>query len=56
MFFFRSEGREVEPPCDTVFKDFGNLYTGDPDGLPQILLRNPVRRIFTKGRPPVIAG
>ena len=27
MLFSRSEGREVEPPRDTLFKGFGNLYT-----------------------------
>ena len=27
MLFSRSEGREVEPPCDTLFKGFGNLYS-----------------------------
>ena len=31
MLFSRSKGREVKPPCDTLFKGFGNLYTGDPD-------------------------
>ena len=56
MLFSSSGGCEFKPPRDHMFKDFGNLYTGDPDGLPQILLHNPVRRIFTKGRPPVIAG
>ena len=31
MLFSRSEGCEVEPPRNTLFKGFGNLYTGDPN-------------------------
>ena len=27
MLFSRSKGREVEPPHDTLFKGFGNLYS-----------------------------
>ena len=27
MLFSRSEGHEVEPPGDTLFKGFGNLYS-----------------------------
>ena len=26
MLFSRSEGREVEPPYDTIFKDFTGLF------------------------------
>ena len=30
MLFSRSEGREFEPPRETLFKGFGNLYTTFP--------------------------
>ena len=30
MLFSRSEGRAGEPPCNTFYKGFGKLYTGDP--------------------------
>ena len=30
MLFSRSGGCEFKPPRDHMFKDFGNLYTGDP--------------------------
>ena len=31
MHLSRSKGHEDEPPSDTLFKGFGNFYTGYPN-------------------------
>ena len=36
MLFSGSEGRELKPPRGTLFKDFENLYTGDPDVITEL--------------------
>ena len=36
MLFYRSGGREFKPTRGHLLKDFGKLYTGDPDVITEL--------------------